>query len=289
MKEELERALKSDDVAALAKLIGRGLELDGEGRPPLVSATLSNAQKCMALLLEEGADPNGVGTHYDAPLMMVQDAKAVKLLVDAGAEVDRPNPLTKTPPLVHAAAVGSAAVIKALLKAGADPNTCKPESSYELSALDVAVQKARGAGIAKALMTKPPSNDLIARALSFGLGRPKQAKTIDAILGAKPPLDGAIGMSKGKTWRILHVAVERGDAALTQKLIDHGADPDQRGSDDLTPVFMAASHALSRATKREHFAAIAQVLVDAGADLDVVCTEHPLHAGKTAKELLAEL
>jgi ankyrin repeat protein len=112
-----------------------------DGTAPLHSAAMRTDDKLTALLLESGADPNAVNLDGRSPLTEVADAapgrmqlgaagyrldvpsrpelRIVRLLLDAGAEVNQVDNAGKTP-LIHAAERLDAAMCRLLLDGGAD-------------------------------------------------------------------------------------------------------------------------------------------------------------------------
>jgi hypothetical protein len=95
-------------------------------RDPLGLDALSRAAKCghsdlVAMLLAHGADPNGeteVGTPLTAAIEGRNKA-AVRLLVEAGADVNRPRAYDGFAPVALARAMGEAGIAAILVEAGA--------------------------------------------------------------------------------------------------------------------------------------------------------------------------
>ena len=94
---------------------------------PLVNAAQGAGLEVLRLLLERGADPNLRGADERTALQAAAHfgfdgyEGAVKILVDAGAEIDACNWLGETA-LMIAARQGYVKFVKALLVAGADPS-----------------------------------------------------------------------------------------------------------------------------------------------------------------------
>ncbi|KQK22573.1 hypothetical protein BRADI_1g68102v3 [Brachypodium distachyon] len=119
-----------DETARL--LLSRGASVDiayFHGTPLHIAAAYGKTA-VMKVLLEHQADPNKVSEVLGTPLVATLHAtseglpesialKCVKLLIEAGADVNSTNPDT---PLVVATTHGLTDCIKYLLKAGADPN-----------------------------------------------------------------------------------------------------------------------------------------------------------------------
>lgn len=91
-------------------------------------------------LLESGYDPN-LETHTGVTPMMLAVSRGhreiVRQLIEAGADLDRPDPGTGMPPIAIAAFQGKERIVEDLLAAGADP--ARPDSAG-FTALDYAEQ-----------------------------------------------------------------------------------------------------------------------------------------------------
>ena len=98
-------------------------------------AALGGAPSTARLLLERGADADGGALHAAAGSAQLE---LVRLLLDAGADVDRREPDTGRTPLHAAVAAGpqgdSPEIVRVLLSAGADVNATTNDGA---SALDI--------------------------------------------------------------------------------------------------------------------------------------------------------
>jgi hypothetical protein len=118
------RGGREDVIPALLRA-GVDIEVtDARGHSPLVLASYNGQAGATALLLAEGARPDGVeGFDGNSALMGVAfkgyDAIAA-LLLEAGAVPDRRNGAGQTA-LMMAAMFGQTAIVDRLLAAGADP------------------------------------------------------------------------------------------------------------------------------------------------------------------------
>jgi ankyrin repeat protein len=126
-----------DDVDELTRHLDDGARpTDSTGGVDLLSwAALGGAAGAARLLLERGADANGGALHSAASGVRPD---LVRLLLDAGADVDRRDPDTGRCPLHAAVAAGSdghaAEIVRVLLAAGADVNATTDDGA---SALDI--------------------------------------------------------------------------------------------------------------------------------------------------------
>jgi hypothetical protein len=161
-----------------------------------------------------------------------------KALIDAGAPVNG-RPGDKDTPLISAASVGDADVVRALIEAGADldavsaPDSGGAPSSTALvhaavfgmtEVLDVLV--AAGARI-DSLETAAAAGDVTGwplRALVFA-AQYQRLEVIDQLITAGTPVN-----EPDAEWgRLpLHTAAGNGQAASVRRLLAHGADPDLR-------------------------------------------------------------
>lgn len=107
-------------------LLSRGVDVDPidfRGTPLHLAAGKAHDQ-VVKVLLEHCADPNRVFNSVFSPPMLACcecSLECVKLLVEAGADVNFRNPYVPTA-LTKAAAAGLTGIVKFLLEAGANPN-----------------------------------------------------------------------------------------------------------------------------------------------------------------------
>lgn len=121
-KPEIERSLKAGaDIDAR----------DSFGRPAVICAIVSRHWDIVRLLLEKGADPNGMFSSftvlYGAAITESCPLDIVKLLLEKGAEV---NPRDAAAPLRAASSAGRADVIGLLLGHGANVNSGVSDGSF---------------------------------------------------------------------------------------------------------------------------------------------------------------
>jgi ankyrin repeat protein len=140
-----------DDVDRLTAHLDEGARLrdDDSGVDLLSWAALGGAASAAELLLQRGADANGGALHAAAS---GSRPALVRLLLDAGADVDRRDPDTGRTALHAAVAAGSAGeapeIVRVLLAAGAnvDATTTDGASALDISRVSAARHRRADAG-----------------------------------------------------------------------------------------------------------------------------------------------
>ena len=283
---DLRRAIWDRDIDAVREAIDEDTTILGDvgphpmwgGQPtPLQIAAERGNMEIAKLLLERGADPHQRG-EYATPMRLAahwKHADVVNLLLEKGTELDiftacllgdadavsrmlagdsslatTPSP-GETPPLHYATTLR---VAKLLVRHGAHTDTvdsmdCSPlTSAVGRGARDVAVfLREQGAEASPC--------DLAALSLNADLMR-----QID-MDGEALSFVGAIGVNAVRGTP-LHAAVAADSEDTTRALLERGADASARADMGQTPLHMAES------------AAIARLLVEAGADPKAVDDEH---------------
>jgi ankyrin repeat protein len=123
----LQEAAQRGDVARVARLLGRGADVNGaddDGRTALTAAARSGRLDVARLLLSRGADVNKAEPWGATPLMLAAAqgwGDEVELLLRHGADARARAP-GGMDALATAAAGGDARCVRLLLSAGADPN-----------------------------------------------------------------------------------------------------------------------------------------------------------------------
>uniref|UniRef100_A0ACD5WD78 Uncharacterized protein n=1 Tax=Avena sativa TaxID=4498 RepID=A0ACD5WD78_AVESA len=140
----LHYAAANGDYKMVELLLAKGVPVDPEsvGGTPLHVAASHGHDEAMEILLKNNADYNKIAPGLGTPLFVainVSSVKCVKLLVEAGADV---NDGIVTP-LASAADIGSTGCLKCLLEAGADPNV--PDASGWMPIQIAALKGAREA------------------------------------------------------------------------------------------------------------------------------------------------
>ena len=187
---ELLSAIRANNESQVKALTGAGADpnsTDSNGASALMYAALHADTGVVAHLLSRGAKPNHADSDGATPLhWATHDPAKMRLLLKAGAKIDAKSKIDMTPILVAAAWPDNDAVVKLLLRGGADP-------------------KAAGGG----------NENTLTRASYTG-----DAESVHLLLkaGADPNLKGF----RGRT--ALQNAVQRGDRRMVDVLLQAGAD-----------------------------------------------------------------
>jgi ankyrin repeat protein len=135
-----------DDVDQLTRELDGGAPLSDPvtGVDLLFWAATGGATGTAKLLLQRGADADGGALHAAAARVRLD---LVRLLLAAGADVDRRNPDTGRAPLHEAVAAGpdgdAPEVVRALLDAGADVNATTGDGASALDISRIAAARTR--------------------------------------------------------------------------------------------------------------------------------------------------
>src|SRR5712692_3564224 len=120
-------AIRANDLARLKTLLasGPGNNVDGvhdnRGVTPLMHAAVVGSADAMRLLLDAGADVNARNDVGSTALMWsATDLAKVRLLLEHGADVNAASERHRTALLVAAMADGSAPIVRLLIAKGAD-------------------------------------------------------------------------------------------------------------------------------------------------------------------------
>jgi uncharacterized protein len=200
------------DDATTQRLLDAGADPNSVslyGVTPLSLAASNGDVRMLGVLLAAGADPNAPDGAGETPLMTIAGrgvAEGVTTLLEHGADVDRRDATYQQTALMFAARAGEAAVVRALLEAGADPNA----------------RTRIGATPAWILPNSRPG-------FSFGVGIVRGGLPADR--GMRPAVPG--GMTP------LLYAARGGAVAAARLLVEAGADLELADANEITPLLMA--------------------------------------------------
>ncbi|HYL37658.1 MAG TPA: ankyrin repeat domain-containing protein [Bryobacteraceae bacterium] len=233
-------AIRNNDLAALRRLLhqpGAAKNTDRRGTTPLMYAAALGSLDAMKLLVEAGADVNAVNDFGATPLMWCAgDVAKVRYLLDRGASVTARSKEGRTPLAIAATYDGSAEILKLMIEKGAD----------------VRAKDASGTSVLESAVTV---NNLEAARLLLAKGA--DPNTVDDL--------GYTGLAQA-------AGSSDHSAELVKLLLDHGAKVNVVSGDTveivkngkirigwITPLMLAATQADYRAV---------QLLVNAGAQVN---------------------
>ncbi len=231
------------DSAMTALLLEAGAEVNARndaGATPLHSALASRNPGTVSALLEAGAEVEAADSRGDTPLLRAawlllsapEEATELALqLLAAGADPNTRGQWGRTP-LHLAVDHGSAALVGALLEAGADPGARSLLDVAAWSAEPEVVRLLTAAG-AEINNRSPDGSFPLHKAVLA-----KDAKRVTAFLeaGANPHVRNAEGDTP------LHLAATRADTALVSLLVNAGADWEARNNEGATALEVARRH-----------------------------------------------
>lgn len=229
--EALILATNRGDVKMTALLLEFGVNPNATGGfhgSPLQAAATGNHLDVIKLLLSKGASVNAEGHRWGNPLkaaITFNHEKAVQILLDNGADPNLSNALSQ------AAEQGNEAIVKMLLDRKADTET---RGGFHGSALQAAAVGGH-IPVLKLLLERGAAvnaqghrwGDALKAAITFN-----QEAAVRTLLNAHadPNLLDA-----------LVLAANNGNKAIVTMLLDHGADPEQRGGFHGSPLQAAAA------------------------------------------------
>lgn len=310
MAGELAAAIRNGDAQAIRKLLDRGADAnarDAGGNTPLILAALYAAPQCVELLLERGADAGAVNhagatalhraaADYEktrlllaagakpgartaglgnTPLILAArkagNSRAVKLLLDAGADAKERNAIGASP-IMAAAAGGDLETVKLLLEQGADPNDF-PELKRPAEGL--------ATGLRTPLMWAAYRNDLpmlrlllerggdANKVIAFGTPLTQAAwhdslEAAEALIAAGAKVDVKDPFAG---FTALHWAAssESPRADFVKFLLAQGADPNSKGGERIG-AFGLTPQTPRLIAERRGRTAIVEALIEAGAE-----------------------
>jgi ankyrin repeat protein len=218
------------------------------GMLPLVS-TQGRDRQIMDLLLQHGGDPNVKDeTTGFSPLhiaALTGDAQFARALLNAGAQPNTGNKLGGTP--LHVAAQGGhPQIVQLLVDSGADLSA---KASEGTTALELAAEKGH-ADVIKTLLASEadpnatPANRLAWSALHFAASN-GHAETVRLLVekGARVDAPDTHGVTA------LQLAVDDGNVSLVGQLLAAGANPRARAKDGTSPVEIARRKGIAEIEK----------------------------------------
>lgn len=245
-------AAQVGDAASARLLLGAKAPVDetsADGMTPLVLAAFSGHGDVARVLLEHGADANAAGAGYTAlhAAAMRGDLPTTQALLAHGAQADPrlakgspvrrfasqwalPNTFIGATPLFIAAAYQEAAVVEALLKAGASPNVALPSGMTPLLV-------AAGVGFEKEVRPSDLArwNLVDSDFPEVPMAEPDVLATVQALVDAGADVNAVNG--DGNT--AMHPAASLGMVRVIQLLADHGAKLDVVNKNGRTPLDLA--------------------------------------------------
>ncbi len=242
----LSRAAMDGDMPGVERLLGENADVNGaqgDGTTALHWAAYTDDRVMVRLLIQAGADLNSE-TRLGAltPLFIAAkrgNAAILRLMLEAGADANSSN-AQRTTPLMLAAASGITAAVQVLVDHSADVNAT--ESAYGQTAAMFAAALNRS-DVIRLLAANGANLDITSQvhALHGGGGRPGR---------------GGPTQMGGNT--ALHLAAREGQMAAVRALVEVGANVNQASAlDEMT--------AMATAIMNSHFD-IGKFLLNAGAD-----------------------
>jgi len=162
-------AVQKSDGNKMVEVLGKNPKgivdtKDDDGNTGLIIALSRSDEQWTGFLLNKGADPNLAGKGGDTPLIAaarVGFEPAMEWLIGLGAQVDKPNRMGETP-LIIAVQRRNLAIVRLLLKQGANPDRTDAAAGY--SARDYAQRDTRARDILKLINDMKPKSAAAAAA-----------------------------------------------------------------------------------------------------------------------------
>ncbi len=255
--DDFYRAIRANDLAKLKVLIGGGSDInikDRHGAKPLMYSAAVGSVDAMKMLLAAGADAK-VKNAFDATALMwcAGNLDKVRLLVDAGANVNARSKQGMTPLLIAASSAGSIDIVRFLMAKGAKVNGGETAAPAEGGTEGMPQQKkAAGEGGFTPLLAAATANDL-------EMGRLFVEKGVD------------VNAATGHGDTPLQFAASAGNLAMVKLLLAKGADVNAATTNalkvrkgpialnHLTPLLYAAPYGTPE---------LLRTLIDAGAQVN---------------------
>lgn len=255
-ERDLLAGIREGDTRAVESLLRSGADpnrRDEFGATALMHAAVFASVETMRVLLDAGADVSAVDRSGATALMWAtHDAEKVRLLLARGADVNaaRSDGMTA---LLSAALRGNASVMRMLLSAGADVHKGTVSAPWTMALPQITLttndpsmreflDRAELTPQKLAQWAPPPLTNWLLTGV-FGW-RPQPVSTgaavVRALLEAGANPNETIAQMTLAVPVLSRVARLR-DVETMRVLLEHGADPNLKGSRGLTPLMMAAA------------------------------------------------
>ena len=269
----LHEAVENGNAEIVQILVDAGADIEAEGfmgRTPLGLAAEEGATEIMQILLGQGADngtPEGedkqspaIGSEALFTAIKKGDVETVRLLVEAGADVNAAEGFGGNTPLHEAVEEGNAEIVQILVDAGADIEAegfmgqtplglAAEEGATEIMQILLGQGADNGTPEGEDKQSPAIGSEALFTAIESG-----NVTLVNLLVEAGADVNAAEGFG-GNT--PLHEAVEEGNAEIVQILVDAGADIEAEGFMGQTPLGLAAEEGASE---------IMQILLGQGAD-----------------------
>lgn len=267
------QAIRNNDIASLRSLVKTAdvNVKDQRETTPLMYAAAYGSMDAMKLLLDAGADVNAKNAFAATALLWcANDLGKVRLLVAKGADVNARSKQAQTPLLVAAAHDGASEIVKLLLEKGADAAARGPLNSTAL----LAATEANDTATVGLLLQKGAdvnAKDLIGQtalmsAASFGnlaVMKMLLAKGADVnVLSAAGGLQVKNGPIALGNFTPLILAAAYGGADAVKMLLEAGAKVNAQDVRGMTPLMLAIG--TDRPDPR-----VVRLLIEKGADPNI--------------------
>ena len=220
-------------------LVDAGAKVDGaSGAEALKVAVWQGDEATTRLLLAHGAPIDVIDTDGWSALRAARESgheTLEKLLADAGAREPTEATSPSMSPLVDATTLGELAVVRALIRAGVDPDEVDRDGT---TALMAASSRRESGAMLRILLGAGASTDAFDNQGRTALMRAATAGrdvTVSLLLEAGADVDHRT--NQGAT--ALMSASEAGHASIVKKLLDAGANTDLETQDGLTAIELA--------------------------------------------------
>lgn len=260
-------ASKTQQLEMMQLLLTRGADPNVRGAgvgTPLSLAVRQYSLAMVKLLLDHRADPNLTDDIDATPLMRAVSRQnlgpdtvtIVRILVDAGADVNAHDPSGNTPSSI-AASTGNTAMLPLLERLGAKDAHVDPTNRPSSLTKEVRAGHLAEVRLMLASGTDPNIADEKSWTPLHHAANSGKAEIVEALVSA----GARVNVRSRKGWTPLSLAVLRRHTPIVRRLLAAGADvTGKNGAGD--PLIISAAHFNLRISEPE----IVQALLDAGAD-----------------------